>query len=534
MPLNKAVKQSNDNLLTPYITIASNVSTLGSSVTPPNRGATTAYPTTAAIGDQFFDSTTNELKVFTVNGWVSAGTAPTAPTNVVATSAAVPYGGLPGVVITWTPATTGVPASSYVVTSSVGGFTQTTTGNSVTIYGLSAGTSYTFTVTAKNSFGSSSTSSSAITPFTLSQSPTNLSAVANGANSAAVTFTAPANNGGSAITSYTVTSSPGGFSASGATSPITVSGLTLGTTYTFTATATNAAGISTSSSPSNTMSSAYGSGGIVTYSGGYFYHAFTSTANFTPALNTTFQYLIVGGGGNGGSNGGGGGGGGGVITGSVALTAGNAYTAAIGGGATNSTFAGATAYAGGYGENRDVTIGTAYKNSIGSGGGGGGGRQSDGTAVPGTGGAQGSSGGYGTGSTVVNSGVDQACRSAGGGGGGAGGAGSNAASNSCGNGGVGTSAYSTWGAATGIGHNVSGTYYFAGGGGGGTTNFPACDGSFASLVFSTGGYGGGYGSSSVYTGANYPNTGGGGAGGNTQTGSPNGGNSGVVIVRYAA
>ena len=533
MPLNKAANQGNDNLLTPYITIASNVSTLGSSVTPPNRGATTAYPSKAVIGDQFFDSTTNELKVFTVNGWFSAGTAPNAPTNVVATSAAVPYGGLPGVVITWTPATTGVPASSYVVTSSVGGFTQTTTGNSVTIYGLSPGTSYTFTVTAKNSFGSSSTSSSAITPFTLSQSPTNLSAVANGANSAAVTFTAPANNGGSAITSYTVTSSPGGFSASGATSPITVSGLTLGTTYTFTATATNAAGISTSSSPSNTMSSAYGSGGIVTYSGGYFYHAFTSTANFIPALNTTFQYLIVGGGGNGGSNGGGGGGGGGVITGSVALTAGNAYTAAIGGGATNSTFAGFTAYAGGQGDNRDTSVGS-IKNSVASGGGGGGGGSTT-TFTPqyGTGGVQGNNGGYGTGQVGITGG-DQGCASAGGGGGGAGAVGSNANTNVCGNGGNGTSAYSTWGLATTTGQNVSGTVYYGGGGGGGTTNYPACNGTFASLVFSTGGYGGGYGSSSVYTGASYPNTGGGGAGGNTQTGSPNGGNSGVVIVRYAA
>ena len=48
-----------------------------------------------------------------------------------------------------------------------------------------------------------------------------------------------ASNGGSAITSYTVKSSPGSISASGSTSPMTVTGLTNGISYTFTATATN-------------------------------------------------------------------------------------------------------------------------------------------------------------------------------------------------------------------------------------------------------------------------------------------------------
>jgi hypothetical protein len=63
-----------------------------------------------------------------------------------------------------------------------------------------------------------------------------------GDGQATVTFTAPANNGGSAITSYTVTSSPGNFTATGSSSPITVSGLNNGTSYTFTVTATNAVG----------------------------------------------------------------------------------------------------------------------------------------------------------------------------------------------------------------------------------------------------------------------------------------------------
>jgi uncharacterized protein (TIGR02145 family) len=70
---------------------------------------------------------------------------------------------------------------------------------------------------------------------------------------AIVTFTAPASNDGSAITGYTVTSSPGGFTGTGSESPITVTGLTNGTAYTFTVTATNANGTGQASSASNSV-----------------------------------------------------------------------------------------------------------------------------------------------------------------------------------------------------------------------------------------------------------------------------------------
>jgi hypothetical protein len=59
---------------------------------------------------------------------------------------------------------------------------------------------------------------------------------------ATVAFTAPASNGGATITAYTVTSNPGGLTGTGAGSPITVAGLTNGTSYTFTVRATNSAG----------------------------------------------------------------------------------------------------------------------------------------------------------------------------------------------------------------------------------------------------------------------------------------------------
>ncbi|MDQ1701138.1 MAG: large repetitive protein, partial [Frankiaceae bacterium] len=87
-------------------------------------------------------------------------------------------------------------------------------------------------------------------------SPANV--VATGGNAqASVTWSAPATNGGSPVTGYTVTAAPGGasVSTSGAQSAV-VTGLTNGTTYTFTVTATNAVGASAPSAASNAVTPA--------------------------------------------------------------------------------------------------------------------------------------------------------------------------------------------------------------------------------------------------------------------------------------
>lgn len=80
-----------------------------------------------------------------------------------------------------------------------------------------------------------------------------IGATVAGDGQVSVSFTAPVNNGGSAITGYTVMAYPGGITAGGngfTSSPMLVTGLTNGTPYTFTVTATNANGTSAASGAS--------------------------------------------------------------------------------------------------------------------------------------------------------------------------------------------------------------------------------------------------------------------------------------------
>lgn len=84
--------------------------------------------------------------------------------------------------------------------------------------------------------------------------PTSPVATAGNA-SASVAFVAPADTGypAGAIIGYRVTSSPGGFTGTGATSPVTVTGLTNGTAYTFTVAAQNVNGYGPESVASNSV-----------------------------------------------------------------------------------------------------------------------------------------------------------------------------------------------------------------------------------------------------------------------------------------
>jgi hypothetical protein len=324
-----------------------------------------------------------------------------------------------------------------------------------------------------------------------------------------LTFSAGA-DGGSAITNYQYALSTNGgttygeytaLSPADASSPITVTGLALGTTYYVKLKAVNALGTGSSES---------------------------SAVSFTTEGLAT-EYLVIGGGGSGGIQVGGGGGAGGYRTNMVGATSGRGsaaeaelslapgtYTVTIGAGGVGG-YNLASAGSSPTGNNRGAKGTDSVFGTITSLGGGGGSGYSNLTAT------NGGSGGGADGGGQTNFGAGTANQGyaggqgvygswSGGGGGGAGAVGGNGGNNVGGVGGAGLSS------------SITGTAVTRGGGGAG------CQTSGAGSVGGAGGGGAG-GSDSVNAGNGSVNTGGGG-GGTRDAGTNGSGGSGIVIVRY--
>ena len=189
------------------------------------------------------------LTVFdTVSGAGTTASALAASTGLVTTSvpgsptSVTAVAGVGQATVSWLAPTTGLAVTSYRVTASNGSFCTATT-TSCVVTGLLYGTSYTFTVTASNAYGTSPASllSNAIMPSeSYPAAPTGVTAVP-GNQSATVSWSAAVNNG-ALVSAYVVTAFPGGMTCSTSLTTCVVSGLTNGTAYTFTVVARNVVG----------------------------------------------------------------------------------------------------------------------------------------------------------------------------------------------------------------------------------------------------------------------------------------------------
>ncbi|MEI7781747.1 MAG: fibronectin type III domain-containing protein, partial [Planctomycetota bacterium] len=191
---------------------------------------------------------TSQFDNFKIDVTAAAATAPAAPTITSITP------GNGQLSVAFTAGSNGGSAITNYKYSTDGGTTFTAlslaaTTSPIVITGLTNGTSYNVQIKAVNAVGDgTATASTAATPYTTANAPT-ITGITAGNGQLSVAFTAPSSNGGSAITNYEYSTNGGtsftAVSPAATTSPITITGLTNGTSYNVQIRAVNAAGTGT-------------------------------------------------------------------------------------------------------------------------------------------------------------------------------------------------------------------------------------------------------------------------------------------------
>lgn len=475
-------------------------------------GNTAGRPSGPTIGDTYYNGELGLLEIYDGTNWVPSS-APAGIPSVVGTDVGTgrPYASGQFTYVL-TPGTNGgspygynlAATNSIPVTYSTGSVTSPT--GTLTVGGPG---NYNLAATAYNGFGTSPASVAvSLSVTTVPQAPTIGTATGLTTGGAvSLAFTA-GNTGGKAITNYKVSTDGVTYTAlspAQTTSPLSITGLTNNTAYSFYIKAVNDNGDSIASGVSNSA---------------------------TPTLLISgIDFLVQAGGAGGGSVGYGGGGGGaggmrssvsgtggsiGTLETPLTATSGVPYTITVGAGSAGATYTGNSESA--------ANGSNSVLRTITSLGGGGGGGLSGGTGGGGNfmitqqGGPI--AGGTGTSNQGYNGGAGgPSSQDYGGGGGGTGAVGASGSNGVGGNGGAGRS------------NSITGTAVNYGGGGGGGVY------SGAATVAGTGGVGGG-GTGAKLDGnvatAGTANTGGGGGGGSgpdTRVGKAGG--SGIIIIKIA-
>lgn len=242
-----------------------------------NGGATiTTYTATASPGGQTASGNSSPLQVngltngmqytFTVTAANSAGTGVASSASNAVTPAS------PQTITFNNPGTQTFGTSPTLSASSSSGLAPTFSTDTPAVCRVSSAGVLTFTSAGSCIIQADQAGDSSFLPalqvgqqFTVDAvvagAPTRVTATPSGTGEIRVDFHVPASNGGSAITQYQVTSSPGNIVATGNGSPMAVTGLTTGQSYTFTVVAINAAG---NSAPSDASNAAVAADALVT------------------------------------------------------------------------------------------------------------------------------------------------------------------------------------------------------------------------------------------------------------------------------
>ncbi len=227
----------------------------------------------------------------------SATVTPLGPPSAPTISAITPQDGALG--LTLTPPSSGAAVTGYDYQVGGGSWVSVaSTSTSIVIPGLVNGTSYSIAVRAESAVGPGSVSSPVSgTPQAVPGAPT-ISALGVGNGSLTLSFT-PGFNGGGAISSYQYQLNGGAWvTANGTSSPITITGLASGTTYSVALRAVNASGPGAASAPASATTPATPGAPTVTsvVAGDQ-----TATVNFTPGTTggapiNHYQYQTTSGG----------------------------------------------------------------------------------------------------------------------------------------------------------------------------------------------------------------------------------------------